>query len=323
MIIQPPKESVPDQTRVFAMPVKYRHGAVVNMVEPQKISATPVAAVQPPAPPKTLSPLPSATQVKQPAHTKKGLLIAGGIVLIALAIGGYLLLRSVQKNKQNTIPEQPSATETPVETPATSQETPDVVPVTETLPPASPFPPAATSGIDTDSDGLTDVEENIVFSTNANLPDSDGDGFLDGNEVYHGYNPNGTAPGTLILAGLAQMLQIDGFQMLYPSKWTALSAQTGIGSTISTSTGESINVSVTVKDAALPLMDWFNQVVHDGSPSSSKSRKGYPMLVAKNQLRVYIDLGTQVVTLQYDTSTKSSIDYLQTFQMMVNSVEVK
>lgn len=321
LIMQPPKESIPDQVRVFAMPARYRHGAVVNMVEPQKTVTAPAAVIQPPVPPKVLPPIPPAAQMKQPTHTKKGLLIAGLIVLVALMIGGYLLLRSVQKNNKAVIPEQLIATETPTETPDTTQTTPPVSTTPSTDTSTNPFPPAVTSGVDTDSDGLTDTEETIVFSTNPNLPDSDSDGFLDGNEVYHGYNPNGTAPGTLILAGLAQMLQIDGFQLLYPAKWLAVPAQTGVGSVITTNTGENITMSVTTKDASLALVDWYQQNVTDGTPSASKSRKGYPMLVAKNQLSAYVDLGTQVVTLLYDTSTKATIDYLQTFQMMVNSVE--
>lgn len=46
-------------------------------------------------------------------------------------------------------------------------------------------------GTDTDSDGLTDDQENY-FGTDINKPDTDGDGFKDGDEVENGYNPNGT-----------------------------------------------------------------------------------------------------------------------------------
>lgn len=321
-VTQTSTQNTPDQVRVFAMPARYRHGAVVNMVEPVKASA-PTAIVQPPVPPKVLAPIPSALpQKQQPSQTKKGLLVAGVIVLIALGIGGYLLWRSVQKNKEAIPVEQPSQTQTTSETPAITPATPVTTPVTTgTVPSTNPFPSAVTPGVDTDSDGLTDIEETIVYGTNPNLPDTDGDGFLDGNEVFHGYNPNGTAPGTLELAGLAQMLKIDGIQMLYPMKWTVLPASSGTGSVVSTTTGESVTVSILAKDASLSLSDWYQQSGKAGAPSSSKSRKGYPMLVDKNQLGVYLDLGTQVVSLIYDTSTKATIDYLQTFQMMVNSVE--
>ncbi|MBI5037622.1 MAG: calcium-binding protein [Candidatus Kerfeldbacteria bacterium] len=47
------------------------------------------------------------------------------------------------------------------------------------------------STLDTDNDGLTDVQEG-VWGTDILNPDTDGDGFLDGTEVQNGYNPNGT-----------------------------------------------------------------------------------------------------------------------------------
>lgn len=45
--------------------------------------------------------------------------------------------------------------------------------------------------IDSDFDGLSDYEEVKVYKTNPLNPDSDGDGYKDGDEVKSGYNPNG------------------------------------------------------------------------------------------------------------------------------------
>lgn len=45
---------------------------------------------------------------------------------------------------------------------------------------------------DSDGDGLHDREEVKVYKTNPLNPDTDGDGFTDGQEVKGGYNPNGT-----------------------------------------------------------------------------------------------------------------------------------
>lgn len=44
---------------------------------------------------------------------------------------------------------------------------------------------------DSDDDGLFDREEVEVYNTNPLNPDTDGDTFLDGAEVSNGYNPNG------------------------------------------------------------------------------------------------------------------------------------
>jgi len=52
-------------------------------------------------------------------------------------------------------------------------------------------PEGIDKGKDSDSDGLTDEQENY-FGTDVNKPDTDGDGYEDGNEVKNGFNPNGT-----------------------------------------------------------------------------------------------------------------------------------
>lgn len=45
--------------------------------------------------------------------------------------------------------------------------------------------------LDTDKDGLVDIQE-IQFKTNPNHPDSDGDGFVDGLEIRNGFDPLST-----------------------------------------------------------------------------------------------------------------------------------
>lgn len=325
LIVQPPAPNTADAVRMFVMPERYRHGAVVNMVEPKTASdAQASTAVQPPVPPKPLSPLPAAAAITKPedVHTKRGLLIAGGIVLVALCVSGYILLRSTQKNPPPAVDD--GKVVTPVtQTPPVTEPPPKTTP-TEPLPgdPSNPFPVAVNPGADTDSDGLTNVEEQTEYFTNPNLPDSDSDGFLDGNEVFHGYNPNGTAPGTLLLAGLVQELVIDGFIMHHPSAWNVTPAASGTGSVITAASGERIVVTVIQKDRAQALTDWLQEIMREGATSASKTRKGFPMLVTSNQLRVYVDLGASVVSLTYETSAKATVDYLQTFQMMTNSIEL-
>ena len=45
--------------------------------------------------------------------------------------------------------------------------------------------------VDTDNDGLTDLEEINIYHTYKDRADTDGDGYLDGEEVKAGYNPLG------------------------------------------------------------------------------------------------------------------------------------
>ncbi|MEA3464242.1 MAG: hypothetical protein U9R14_04190, partial [Patescibacteria group bacterium] len=44
---------------------------------------------------------------------------------------------------------------------------------------------------DSDDDGLNDLEEMSKYFTDPNNPDTDSDGYSDGEEVKAGYNPKG------------------------------------------------------------------------------------------------------------------------------------
>jgi hypothetical protein len=48
--------------------------------------------------------------------------------------------------------------------------------------------------MDSDRDGLTDYDEVVKYQTDPNDPDSDGDGFPDGEEVHNKFNPLGDGP---------------------------------------------------------------------------------------------------------------------------------
>lgn len=71
---------------------------------------------------------------------------------------------------------------------------------------------------DSDNDGLTNLEE-LLMGTDPNNPDTDGDGFLDGDEVRALYNPLG--PGRLHESPFISRYTIDssGHEFLYPKFW--------------------------------------------------------------------------------------------------------
>ncbi|WKZ24578.1 MAG: hypothetical protein QY321_03095 [Patescibacteria group bacterium] len=71
---------------------------------------------------------------------------------------------------------------------------------------------------DSDNDGLTNLEE-LLMGTDPNNPDTDGDGFLDGDEVRALYNPLG--PGRLHESPFISRYTIasSGHEFLYPKFW--------------------------------------------------------------------------------------------------------
>ncbi len=70
-----------------------------------------------------------------------------------------------------------------------------LLPVQKAFAQLQPPPPTASSiddlkKIDTDNDGLSNYEEIYIYHTDPNNPDTDGDGYTDGDEVKNGYDPN-------------------------------------------------------------------------------------------------------------------------------------
>lgn len=169
---------------------------------------------------------------KSPSNLPKILLIVG-LALVAtgaLATGGYFLYASLKKPAPISQPIVPTVDLNQPEVPIDTNVAPEVNTNTDlnlnvetntnttTDANVNTNTNVAASTVDSDADGLTDVQE-IALGTNPNSldtdgdglfdgeevniyktdplnPDTDGDGYKDGEEVANGYNPNG--PGKLL-----------------------------------------------------------------------------------------------------------------------------
>ncbi len=199
---------------------------------------------------------------------------------------------------------------------------------TRSLPPAppkqEPLPPA---GLDTDSDGLSDVEE-VLYGTDPRNPDTDGDGYLDGNEVFNLYNPNGKAPAKLMGSNLVKQVSASiGWTMLIPSKWTlTLDATDGSTATIESDHGESFAITIEKNDSDLSVVDWF-MAKYPGTDKSLimqyKSKGGYEGIIGPDLLTTYIPWGNKVFVFHYDMKKQPFINYRTTYSMMLNSLVLK
>jgi len=239
-------------------------------------------------------------------------LITGAIVII-LAIGAVVYVFLIKAKPQPVVVTPPVVAALP--------KAPE--PVKE--PPKVEVPKVPTLSKDTDSDGLTDIEERM-YGTDYRNPDSDGDTFLDGNEVYHRYDPNGLSPSTLLDTGAVKTFQDAGiaFTITYPALWKPSSDIVKNIVTFKTPTLAQIVITGGKKDKMLSLEDWILknvQGVDITSLESSYSKEGYYVLRSKDGLIAYVDAGDVAIALTYDLNGSQEISYIQTFAMMVNSLK--
>ena len=91
---------------------------------------------------------------------------------------------------------------------------------------------------------------------------------------------------------------------------------------IDSNRGEGIRIGYARKTAGLSLEDWVEINIKIEDPVDDVTKNGLEMILSENTLFAYIDLGDAVLTLEYDTGTKARVDYLQTFKMLLNSIEI-
>ncbi len=236
-----------------------------------------------------------------------------GAVVIVLAIGAIVYVFLIKSTPQPIVVTPPVIAALP--------KAPE--PVKE--PPKVEVPKVPTLSKDTDSDGLTDIEERM-YGTDYRNPDSDGDTFLDGNEVYHRYDPNGLSPSTLLDTGAVKTFQDAGiaFTITYPANWKPSSDIVKNIVMFKTPTLAQIVITGGKKDKILSLEDWILknvQGVDITSLESSYSKEGYYVLRSKDGLIAYVDAGDVAIALTYDLNGSQEISYIQTFAMMVNSLK--
>lgn len=317
------------EPRVFVMPERYRGGASgLAITDPKKEDPKPVPVVaRPPAPlpPKPQPPKPMAPS-SHGASQGKVFMLVGVFVLLVLGVGGFFAFRTLSQPGVST-PVAPVGT-----TPTPITPTPTTPVVTEPVPSeTSPFPNGTRPGIDTDTDGLSDLEERLLYASDPGLPDTDADGFLDGNEVFHGYNPVLPSPSTLAEIGLLKTYSVEAapdellYSIPYPTAWTVTpSVEDPRDVVFGLTTGETLTVSVEDKtDATQTVEAWYAAAAQTTPVRPSITKSGVKILQTEDGLTIYADRGVSVLIFHLDTGIKGTIDYLQTFKMILNGLALK
>lgn len=184
------------------------------------------------------------------------------------------------------------------------------------------------SSFDTDEDGLSDIEE-IVYKTEFNNPDTDGDGYQDGAEVRNGYSPT-TASETLLALG--EMTQYTnptyGYSVPYLSDWQVVDPDdTGAIIMFMSETNQFIQVMVEKKDTEIDTIDqWYKTQVPGIMPGEIRSTtigpNAVPAIISIDGSVVYFIVGDYVYGIGYNKGIENEADYLATWEYMQKSFTV-
>lgn len=189
----------------------------------------------------------------------------------------------------------------------------------------APFPLAPRPGRDSDADGLTDAEETL-YGTDSTKPDSDGDGFLDGGEVFHLYNPAGIAPERLIDTGSVRAFTNSafGYELYVPAGWV-VQQRDDRSVLFQTGTGEFFQVLVEDNPERQSVISWYlaqapGVTARELQPFVVKS--GADGIYSPDRLTAYIASNSHVFVIAENIGTLTELNYTRTFEMMLNSFRI-
>ncbi len=283
--------------------------------------------------------------------TKALLFILGGLIVVALIVVIAVLLVSQSREAAQLAAQQqvqqPAQTQTsqptqPVQesTQTTEQPSSPIQQVDTTQEPQNQivlpdiFASVALPAVDTDQDGLTDLEEQL-FATSPAVPDTDQDGFLDGSELLNLYDP--ASPRALLeISPQIKIARNDsrGFQFYIPVSWTA-SKQTPDGrlfTVLPDSGDQQFSFSTYDNPDRLSAVQWY-QANNPGADLNQfvnfSNEAGWVGIQSRDSRLIIATFGESgagarafIFVMHYDTGASNVLEYASVWQMMANSVTV-
>ncbi|MBI2098900.1 hypothetical protein HYT45_00610 [Candidatus Uhrbacteria bacterium] len=191
------------------------------------------------------------------------------------------------------------------------------------LPPPPPPPSGPKAGADSDADGLTDEEEK-VYGSNFQNSDSDGDGFIDGVELFHLYNPAGLAPVRLIDTGSVTLFKdrLERYQIYFPKPWSAVEAPDSKTAAFHSLGEDAMEVLVEENINRLPITNWYlerNPGVKPAELETFITKSNLDGVKSPDRLTAYISANSSVYVITYRLGADETINFRKTFEMMLNS----
>ncbi len=187
-------------------------------------------------------------------------------------------------------------------------------------------PPA---GKDSDADTLTNDEE-AIWSTKADLPDTDGDGYTDGAEIIAGYDPtNAVSAGRLADSALVSSFANGkyGYTMLYPKNWLAEGLTEGDSAEVVFTpntlelAGQFVAVTVTTNPTGLTASEWYAETINqdEGDLETITSFSGLAGVWSTDGTTAYYADSDNIYAISYRYGNSDELYFPISFEMMVKS----
>ncbi|MFW0862141.1 MAG: hypothetical protein ACKKL6_00990 [Candidatus Komeilibacteria bacterium] len=181
------------------------------------------------------------------------------------------------------------------------------------------------SGLDSDSDGLTDIEENL-YGTDSTLVDSDEDGYSDASELTNLYDPASAATLLADTEKVTQYINTEyNYSILYPSEWTVRAlTEDKMEVIFNSKTTEFIQILVLENPLGLSAKNWYLSYNKDADPEELKEvvLNNIVGIQTGNGRYTYLALGSNVYSIIYNVGTTNQLNYQATYEMMLNSWEL-
>ncbi len=188
-------------------------------------------------------------------------------------------------------------------------------------------PPASK---DTDQDSLTNEEEKI-WGTKADLPDTDSDGYNDGVELLAGYDPTSATSSTRLSASALVSTFTNSeynYALLYPKNWLAEGLTGGDGSEILITpntldlTGQFIAITVAGNPTGFTALDWYMDTanVTEAEVEVFTTFAGQAGAWSTDHTTAYLTDTDYVYAISYRYGNSDALYFPSTHEMMLKSM---
>jgi len=177
---------------------------------------------------------------------------------------------------------------------------------------------------DDDNDGLTNEEEKI-YQTNKDNPDTDNDSYADGSELINLFSPLQGSGAKLADSGLIKIYTNEtfGYTFFYPLSFIVkvMPESEDKEVIISSETGEFFGIVVQENNDLLSIEDWYRKQVKElNKPEIKKTVvNGQEAVWSLDGLTLYIGKGDKIYAFTYNTGGSPKANFKSTYLMMIKS----